>query len=276
MREWKALLASDPAEEAVQQFLELHPAMVPGGSGDIGPGGHHGSEFESMFKTPELKGAGRSYRPDFMWVTHSTARITPILIEIERPSKKWFSPSNGRPTAHFRDAHDQLNEWRSWFSRDSNSALFRERYLFHRTYPNRPLQPQFLLIYGRQSEFQSGGGHANPDALRHKRDLQAGVDETFMTFDSLKPRHDHSMSITVAMTAEGPKPFAFSPLYGTGTHVIEAALTLGDPAEALRRSVMMTPGRKNYLAQRWDYWRHVGEDLAEGRRANGPRSTGWE
>lgn len=39
MSAWFDLLSREPEEEEVQQFLELHPSMVPGGSGDIGPGG---------------------------------------------------------------------------------------------------------------------------------------------------------------------------------------------------------------------------------------------
>jgi Domain of unknown function (DUF4263) len=275
MRDWQALLASDPAEDAVQAFLELHPAMVPGGSGDIGPAGHQGSEFSAVFRVPELKGAGPSYKPDFMWITHSTARITPILIEIEKPSKRWFQ-QNGRPTADFRDAHDQLNEWRSWFARDANRAAFRERFLFTSPYSRGPLEPQFVLIYGRRQEFDPGGGHAQPENLRDKRDSQRAADEEFRTFDSLRPHHFHSSSITVSMTAEGPLPFAFSPVYSTGTNVLDAARVLGDPAVAFQRSVMMTAERRAYLNKRWEYWRQVAIEIADGRRDNGPMGMGFE
>jgi hypothetical protein len=69
----------------------------------------------------------------------------------------------GRPTSEFTEAHDQLNDWRSWFARDGNKALFRERFLFFgEKYEDRPLEPQYVLIYGRASEFGVGGGHANP------------------------------------------------------------------------------------------------------------------
>jgi hypothetical protein len=273
--EWKALLATDPAEEGVQAFLELHPAMVPGGSGDIGPAGHQGSEFSAVFREPELKGAGPSYKPDFMWITHATARITPILIEIEKPSKRWFQ-QNGRPTAGFRDAHDQLNEWRSWFARDGNVAAFRDRFLFTAPYSRGPIEPQFVLIYGRRQEFELGGGHAQPDVLRDKRDSQCARDEVFRTFDSLRPQYFHSSSITVSMTAGGPQPFAFSPVYSTGTNVLDAARVLGDPTAAFERSVMMTAERRGYLKNRWNYWRQVAIEIADGRRENGPMGLGFE
>lgn len=89
--EWSALLATDPTEPEVQRYLEIHPSMIPGGSGDVGPGGHHGSDFGVVFSQPRLTGAGRTREPDFMWVTRSTALITPILIEIEKPSKRWLT-----------------------------------------------------------------------------------------------------------------------------------------------------------------------------------------
>lgn len=148
--DWFSLLAREPEEDEVQEFLELHPAMVPGGSGDVGPGGHHGSDLGVVFRQPRLKGAGRDFGPDFMWVTRSSSLITPILIEIEKPGKKWFR-KDGRPTQHFTEAHDQLRDWRNWFATDGNPPIFRDQFLFlgdrHR---NRALEPQFVLIYGRQ------------------------------------------------------------------------------------------------------------------------------
>jgi hypothetical protein len=45
LSDWHSLLLSDPEEQGVQRFLERHPAMIPGGSGDVGQGGHHGSGF---------------------------------------------------------------------------------------------------------------------------------------------------------------------------------------------------------------------------------------
>ncbi|MGW5180474.1 Shedu anti-phage system protein SduA domain-containing protein [Streptomyces sp. NPDC004082] len=254
LADWYTLLSQEPEEWEIQRFLELHPAMIPGGSGDVGPGGHHGSDAGAVFREPQLIGRGRAFEPDFMWVTRSSGLITPILIEIEKPSKRWFR-KDGRPTAEFAQAHDQLNDWRSWFSRDGNQSLFRDKFLFlGEKYTNRPLEPQYVLIYGRESEFGFGGGHLNPDGVRYKRDQQRAKDESFMTFDALRPRYDHSNSMTLTMTAQGPEVYAFSPVYGTGSHTGEEALVLGDPQVALSRSVMMTDERRAYLGKRWAYW----------------------
>lgn len=276
MAQWYALLSRDPEESEVQAFLELHPAMVPGGSGDVGPGGHHGSEMGAMFRRPTLKGAGRSFEPDFMWVTRSTGLITPILVEIEKPSKRWFR-GDGRPTREFTEAHDQLNDWRSWFEHEENKAIFRGQFLFEERYADRPLSPQFVLVYGRQGEFEPGGGHRYPEQLRRKRDGQRAADESFMTIDSLRPRYDHADSLTVTMTAQGPQVFALSPVYGTGTDTGPEALILGSITDALARSVLMSDERKAYLASRWEHWAGLENDarLLDGKQVY-IRQTGRE
>lgn len=258
LSEWYGLLARDPEEVEVQQFLELHPAMVPGGCGEIGPGGHHGAHLSALFRQPALRGMGPGYIPDLMWITHSTSLITPILIEIEKPSKRWFRV-DGRPTADFTAAHDQLNEWRAWFEADGNAAGFRDAFrLNDLRYRGRSLKPQFVLIYGRQREFQMGGGHQNFDGLRAKRDTQRAENESFMTFDSLRPCYMHSNTMTVSMTTAGPEPFAVSPVFGTDTHTGRISHVLGgDISTALARSSMMSVERQDYLAKRWSHWHNA-------------------
>jgi len=263
LSDWYGLLSANPEEDAVQEFLELHPAMVPGGSGDIGPGGHHGSDFGAVFRRPKLTGAGRSFEPDFMWVTRSSSLITPILIEIEKPSKTWFTKA-GRPTQEFTAAHDQLNDWRTWFDLDGNGAVFREKFLIAGDrYRDRPLKPQFVLVYGRESEFTREGGHANPDELRRKREGLRMADETIMTFDALRPRYDHGRAITLTMTSLGARLHAFSPVFETGPTTGEAAVQLDDPSAALARSALMPPERRTYLAERWAFWKAHEQEKAQ-------------
>ena len=222
--------------------------------------------MQAVFSKPRLRGVGPSFEPDFLWVTRSSGLITPILVEIEEPSKRWFR-KDGRPTAHFTEAHDQLTDWAAWFRREGNSFAFRKQFLFEDQHLHRPLEPQFLLIYGRQYEFEHGGGHANPGGLQEKRDLQRKPNEAFRTFDSLRPRFDHRNSITLKMTAQGPKPYAFSPVFSTDSATGSDAVLLGDPGEALARSAMMSRERKRYIAERWEHWRTA--ELERRRRPTG-------
>lgn len=250
---WRELLDSNPEETDVQAFLELNPAMIPGGHGEVGPGGHHGSEMRAVFREPNLIGLGRDFRPDFMWVTRSTASTTALLIEIEKPSKEWYLKS-GVPTAQLTQARDQIQNWREWFTRPGNMEIFRQTYLFDHDFNFQPVVPYFLLIFGRQSEFTEGGKHKDPRALAAKRDSSAGSDEQFMTFDSLKPNYNSYDSLTVTRLATGPEVFAFSPGYCTGGDSGPDALRLGGIESALLRTEGMSHARKEYLGSRWGYW----------------------
>lgn len=260
---WKALLGDDPSEKRVQEFLELNPAFIPGGVGDVGPGGHHGSKFGLVFTQPELKSEGPSFRPDFMWITRSSGLITPILIEIEKPSRRWFK-SDGHPTADFSHAHSQLNDWRAWFERSPNQEIFRRAFGFaDPTSMKLPIKPQYLLIYGRASEFSSSGPHRDPDSLLGKRDGQRTSDEFFRSFDSLKPEYGLSEAITAKLTPQGIKLHAFAPTFGTYANLSDGGLELGDPREAFERTIMMSEERKAYLARRWEHWMSVARTREE-------------
>jgi hypothetical protein len=48
-----------------------------------------------------------------------------------------------------------------------------------------------------------------------------------------------------------------------------AATVFGDPSEALERSVMMTPERKAYLAERWEHWGRHQRDVDRAGRSFG-------
>lgn len=257
--EWEALLNSDPVESAVQSFLELHPSMIPGGCGDIGPGGHHGPQFGGVFREPPLQGLGKKRLPDFMWVTRSTTMITPICIEIEKPGKKWFT-SSGQPNADLTQAKSQITDWKLWFSQPENQSIFRKTYL-NEEFSNRDLVPQYLLIYGRASEFDLASGvHKQPDVLRQKRDMSKPADEHYMTFDSLRPKFDLKDMLTISMTSSGPEPWAISPAADFGPYVMSHSVVMRNLAAAAQRTAYWTEERRSYAIQRWDHWRTQAEE----------------
>ena len=112
----------------------------------------------AVFREPDLTGRGRRFEPDFIWVTRSSGLITPILIEIEKPSKRWFR-GDGRPSGDFKDARDQLNDWRSWFARDGNETIFREKFLFlSDKYEDRPLEPRLDAMTPAAALRSAAGG----------------------------------------------------------------------------------------------------------------------
>jgi hypothetical protein len=258
--QWGQLLASAPPESKVQTFLEQNPALIPGGLGEVGPGGHHGPHLGGVFRQPELQGLGRRQIPDFMWITRSTSLVTPICIEIERPDRRWFTQA-GDPTADLTHARQQINRWRSWFGESANQEIFKSKYLQHQ-YENRELRPIYLLVYGRSTEFDKATSpHADPDALRKLRDLAAGSDEQFMTFDSLKPKFDYRDFVTLTMAVSGPALHAVPPTFTTGPDTIELATALPDAEEAIRRTPLWSTERKDHVVARWNHWKHAAANV---------------
>lgn len=257
MPAWASLLSSSPAEKEVQVFLEAHPCLLPGALGDIGPGGNHGPELDGVYREAPLEGLGRRRRPDFMWVTRSTSLITPICIEIEKPDRRWFS-ANGRPTAELTQALDQISDWKVWFSEPENQLIFRETYVAG-TRRDRALRPQYVLIYGRQGEFEVGGPHRQPGSLRKKRDFMRREDEVFLTFDSLRPKKDYSDFVTLSMTARGPMLHAVPPSFTTGPLTSRLATVIRNPRRAIEATPLWSDERKSYVLERWAYWKSVSE-----------------
>jgi hypothetical protein len=255
---WQELLASNPPERKVQDFLEAHPVLLPGAIGDIGPGGHHGPEVDGVFREPPLKGLAKIRRPDFMWVTHSTSLITPICIEIERPNKRWFT-GTGLPTAELTQAMDQLIDWKVWFSEPENQSIFRKTYV-QEEWGDRQLLPQYLLIFGRAREFAVTGGHRRPDRLRKKRDFMLRENEYFMTFDSLRPRRELEDFVTLSMTADGPELWAVPPSFSTGPPTVDLARWVrNDVRNAFNKTGMWSDARKAHVIERWLHWQQVAD-----------------
>jgi len=255
MPRWDALLASDPAESTVQVFLEKHPCLLPGAHGDVGPGGHHGPVLGGVFAEPSLQGLNKDRRPNFMWITRSTSLITPICIEIERPGKHWFTV-DGVPTAELTQALDQLTDWKVWFSESENQSIFRRQYLGGAS-EDRQLLPQYVLISGRQREFErSYRRHEQPDRLRKKRDFMRREHESFMTFDSLRPDAQNSDLLTLKMSSDGPRVRAVPPTFTTGPSTRHDAQPLGSIEDALSRTLLITDARRAHVGRRWEHWRN--------------------
>ncbi|MFJ8637630.1 Shedu anti-phage system protein SduA domain-containing protein [Streptomyces sp. NPDC093610] len=252
---WKTLLGSNPHERQMQEFLELHPCLLPGATDSIGQGGHHGPSFEAVIRQPPLQGLGPKRIPDFMWVRRDTGAIRPICIEIESPGKSWFNKDR-TPTAELTQAIDQLTEWKVWFNSPENRLIFAKAYA-HR-YPHRPVEPQFVLIFGRNSEFKAGSSkHENPDYLRLKRDHMARRDEHFFTYDQLKPEREAGDYATITNTAYEWSLHSIPPTFSTGAHIRELSGVISDPSQAISQVDLASTERKAYILKRWKYWRSI-------------------
>ncbi|MGW0867816.1 Shedu anti-phage system protein SduA domain-containing protein [Streptomyces sp. NPDC002611] len=254
--QWQSLLASSPSEREMQEFLELHPCFLPGATDNIGPGGHHGPSFSAVIRQPPLKGLGPTRVPDFMWVRLDTGAIRPICIEIESPRKAWFNKGTRTPTAELTQAVDQLTEWKVWFSSPENQLIFAKTYA--PDYAYRPIEAQFVLVYGRDSEFRAATSiHDNPAYMRQKRDHMPRDREYYFTYDQLTAQREAGDYATLTREVDKWRLDSLPPTFTTGSNMMDLAEIIADPSPVLSRTDLMNEERRAYVVRRWQYWRQV-------------------
>ena len=118
LAEWRSLIsgASYGDEALMHSFLERNPSFVPGAFSF--PTSGHGPMYSGVFSKPPLSAVGM-HIPDFLWLATATDIVFPIFVEIETPSKRWFT-EGGQPRAEFTQARNQLVIWKQWFGNAVN------------------------------------------------------------------------------------------------------------------------------------------------------------
>lgn len=137
LTEWRALLNSiqDGEEKRVQEFLEMHPCMIPGAYSLPLPSGHYPFPAAAISQ-PSLKGLPTK-KPDFLWMATDSGTFHLVLVEIETPTKKWFT-EKGIPHSNLTQAQSQLASWKQWFDIPENKALFFRAFKFRLRSLKRP------------------------------------------------------------------------------------------------------------------------------------------
>jgi hypothetical protein len=163
-------------ESVVQHWLERHPAFVPGYAGRRGMSGWKPWP-SALITQPRLVGFHEKV-PDFCWLSVDSAELTAMLVEIEKPSKRWQLKDIGQ-SADLTQARDQLNSWRAWFANPMNAARFLEDYLVPDSLKDLRFRQHYILIHGSREEYI---GESTRIRLRAS---MAAEDETMMSFDRL-------------------------------------------------------------------------------------------
>lgn len=246
--QWRELLARNPEEREVQRFLEHNPALLPGLNEAAE---HRGPHAGVVFTQPRLQGLGPRQYPDFMWIEGSSDRLTPVLIEIEKPGKAWFTKS-GLLTAQFHRAHQQLGDWMAWFLEPENQLTFRRTYVdWMGSFTARPIVPRYVLIYGRDAEFADD--HSGVRAGR--RFVTARTNETLVTYDHLDPAPGGSNLVTVHLDTLGRlRVRAIPPTLVPGPQLETLARRADTPVAAIKEVPMWSEDQKSHVLSQWRHW----------------------
>lgn len=248
--EWTALLSREPAslEPEVQAFLERHPSMVPGAFELLGGESGHYPWLCGLITQPPLPSYDRRV-PDFMWLSQSSDTEQPVLIEIEAPSKRWFTKA-GKQTKELTQALNQIAEWKAWFGVPHNVEAFKAFYgLDCHAWQRRRFRPAYLLIYGRRAE-----ANADPSLTQKRTHLHAD-DVITMTYDRLRPNPKANDLVCLRVQGRGAFCVVSVPptLRWTPSLADERALVSGWDA-AIDANPNISRLRKDFLIKRRPYW----------------------
>ena len=243
---YKALLETEANKEhSFQHFLEENPAYVPGAFEVFGLSGHY-PYMNCLITQPRIN--DKQLRiPDFMWLANDSLSFCPVLIEIEKPSKEQFRKDEIN-RFEFTQAYNQIIEWKAILSTISGQESFYERFSIDEENRKKEFKPQYILVYGRRSEYEKD------EWLRRKRALFQNDDICIMSFDRLHASRDVYDLVTCTVSNGQyyvryiPPTFVYRPVT---SHVLQKWIGF---TSALSRIPDISEERRVFLQNRFEYW----------------------
>ena len=239
--DWQSVVQSDlfEVEANAQTYLERHPCLLPGSSGTSMRSGH-APWPGAVISQPQLPGLSE-LRPDFMWIATDSAFLVPVCIEIERPDKQWFTKS-GTQHSHLTQARSQVEQWQAWFADPVNQQVFIRTFKVPPQLADRRLNPRYVIVHGRSSEF------SHRRDLRDRRAVLSKGDTQIVPFDSLRP-DSHALDWgTVRLSPEGTYKATNVPAsFAWHDSAAAAAQSVDGWREAIQASPDLSAARKDNL-----------------------------
>jgi hypothetical protein len=241
-----ALSSHADDESYMHALLERHPCLLPGRYGQ--PVTAANAPFPAaVISKPPLPTFGGPI-PDFLWLASDSVTLSPVLIEIEAPNKRWFTKS-GQQTSALTQALNQLLEWRLWLEDPTRRQLFINFYKLDDMLSHRVFRPQFLLIYGRRAESRG------TEQLAQKRGaMQHSDQQIIVTYDRLQPTEDAGEYMCVRRDTTGYRAVAAPPTMRLGPVWARERAFISHKTDAVRNNPYLTPERRQFLETRLPYW----------------------
>ncbi len=250
--EYRALLENDQAGELLfQSFFERNPAYLPGAFEVLGESGHY-PFMNCLISQPKISDE-RIRIPDFMWLANDSLSFCPVFIEIEKPSKKQFRQDEVN-RAEFTQAYNQINEWRAILSTPSGQESFYDRFSIDNRTRQKVFKPQYVLVYGRRSEYE------NNEWLRKKRALIQQSDCVIMSFDRLQASRDVFDLVTCKVSNGIYNVLHIPPTFVYRPATASVLKDFNGFSSAISRIPDISDERRAFLQARFDYWMEYGKN----------------
>lgn len=250
--EWaKHLNLPGVEEKHMQAFLEEHPCLLPFREIPLTHGDNHPLS-SAVVTQPVLQGL-KTKVPDFLYFTGNSGEITAVLIEIESPTKRWFT-KGGQQTDELTQASNQIKSWKNWFADPINVQAFERDYMVrdYQALYNRTFKQEYILVIGRRCDI------TDPTLNKTRHHLQ-GPGETWMTYDRLQCSFHWDNAVTVRLDRSGVshqfRAIHVPPMFKLGPHHYGNYHELSGIDDAVNSNAMMSSARKTFLINRLPYWR---------------------
>lgn len=114
---------------------------------------NHGIHFNLVLRKLRIS---HDYICDFAYLCPSSSDWNCVLVEIEKPSSKYFSEGTNRFHKDFENGLSQITRWRAWFNNNDNFNHFTNTIVG----PLRLMEPlkcyiKYVLVFGRRKELES-------------------------------------------------------------------------------------------------------------------------
>ena len=256
LREYKGLLQDYAKEEKeFQLFFEKNPSLIQGALEIFGHSGHY-PFMNTLISQPKIGNIITRF-PDFLWLAQDSLNFCPVFIEIESPAKKMFT-TTGNTTAEFNHAMQQIREWKNILKKPVNINLFYEYYNIPKEMQDKEFNPQFLLIFGRRSEYD------NDEKLRGLRAENKLENVDIFSYDRLRPIYDfNQFTCTTVKEAKYyiksiPPTFRYRPSNADVLYKYKGFY------EAIDNMEKTSDERIEFLKSRYEYWVNFGKSGCPG------------
>ncbi|MEQ4671023.1 Shedu immune nuclease family protein [Providencia manganoxydans] len=173
--EFLSLLGKNEKEQIYQEYLEKNTEFIPREFIQ-----NHGLHLSTVFRKFPLSS---EYIPDFLYISKSSDDWNVVLIEIEKPSSKYFLNNTTNFHNDFTKAIEQMNDWRAWISIPANLESLKQNSLIHFLVPSimqrNPLNIKYLLVHGRREEYEGNEIRKNKIRSMERDDFK------IISFDNL-------------------------------------------------------------------------------------------
>ena len=247
-------LLDEPLDECdYQRFFERNPAFMPGAREIFGASTSHWPILNALISQPRLSNDEHERVPDFMWIAKDSLALCPVLIEIEKPSKLEYRNNSDVVRAHFTQAHGQIIQWKAILDTMEGRLNFYDRFKIPEKFRKLEFNPQYLLIYGRRSEYE-----ANSWLTRIRAKYQES-NVAIMSYDRLiEPDRNATDCVTCKLyngeyhVINIPPTFTFRP---ATINAIDGYSEYNGFIKAVDNMEYTSEERKEFLKERFNYWK---------------------